>query len=71
MGRDGAKGILKMKEKGAHTIAQDEASCVVFGMPKSAIKLGAIDDILPLNDIPRRLQVLSALFSERPKSRIE
>ena len=52
MGGDGAKGMLAMKQAGAHTIAQDEASCVVFGMPKEAIKLGGVDKILPLEDIP-------------------
>jgi len=52
MGADGAQGILKMKEAGARTIAQDEASCVVFGMPKEAIKLGAIDRVAPLERIP-------------------
>lgn len=51
MGDDGAKGMLEMKEAGAATIAQDEATCVVFGMPKEAIKLGAVDRILPLDDI--------------------
>lgn len=51
MGGDGAKGLLKMKEAGAYTIAQDEASCVVFGMPKEAIKLGAVEVVRPLNDI--------------------
>jgi len=48
MGKDGSKGMLKMKENGASTIAQDEASCVVFGMPKEAIKLNAVDYVLPL-----------------------
>jgi len=51
MGDDGAKGMLEMKDAGAYTIAQDEASCVVFGMPKEAIKLGAIDTVVPLNNI--------------------
>ncbi|MCS6296479.1 MAG: chemotaxis response regulator protein-glutamate methylesterase [Nitrospira sp.] len=51
MGGDGAKGLLRMKEAGAYTIAQDEASCVVFGMPKEAIKLGAADAVRPLGDI--------------------
>lgn len=51
MDDDGAKGILEMKEAGAYTIAQDEASCVVFGMPKEAIRLGAIDVVMPLEDI--------------------
>ena len=48
---DGARGLLEMKEAGAKTIAQDEKSCVVFGMPKEAIKLGAADKILPLDSI--------------------
>lgn len=51
MGDDGAKGLLEMKEAGAFTIAQDEKSCVVFGMPKEAIKLNAAKEILPLNQI--------------------
>lgn len=52
MGDDGARGIYEMKEAGAVTIAQDEKSCVVFGMPREAIKLGAIDKVLPLDGIP-------------------
>lgn len=51
MGGDGAKGMLAMKQAGARTIAQDEATCVVFGMPKEAIKLGGVDRVLPLGDI--------------------
>jgi len=51
MGDDGAKGILEMKEAGAVTIAQDEKSCVVFGMPREAIKLGAIEKVIPLDNI--------------------
>lgn len=51
MGDDGAKGLLEMKEEGAFNIAQDEKSCVVFGMPKEAIKLNAAHEILPLNQI--------------------
>jgi two-component system, chemotaxis family, protein-glutamate methylesterase/glutaminase len=51
MGKDGAQGLLKMKEAGARTIAQDERSCVVFGMPKEAIKLGAVDEVVPLEKI--------------------
>ncbi len=51
MGGDGAVGMLEMHEAGAHTIAQDENSCVVFGMPKEAIKLGAAQKILPLEQI--------------------
>lgn len=48
MGDDGAKGLLEMKEAGAYTFAQDEDSCVVFGMPKEAIKHGAVEMVLPL-----------------------
>ncbi len=51
MGDDGARGLLEMKEAGAKTIAQDEKSCVVFGMPKEAIKINAADKILPLDKI--------------------
>jgi len=52
MGADGAKGLLAMRENGANTIAQDEKTCVVFGMPKEAIKLGAAEEIVSLADIP-------------------
>lgn len=52
MGRDGAEGLLEMKKAGARTIAQDEASCVVFGMPREAIRIGAVDRVLDLNSIP-------------------
>jgi len=52
MGRDGAEGLLEMKNAGAKTISQDEASSVVFGMPKEAIKLGAADRVLSLLGIP-------------------
>ena len=52
MGSDGAAGLLKMKNSGASTIAQDEKSCIVFGMPKEAIKLGAADKIINLSEIP-------------------
>jgi len=51
MGADGAQGLLKMRRAGAHTIAQDEASCVVFGMPREAIELGAAETVLPLRAI--------------------
>ena len=55
MGADGAQGMLRMKEGGAKTIAQDEASCVVFGMPKEAIRLGAVDRVVPLELIPQEI----------------
>lgn len=51
MGDDGAKGLLEMKEAGAQTIAQDEKTCVVYGMPKEAIQLGAAKKVLPLQQI--------------------
>ena len=62
MGDDGARGMLEMKEAGAYNIAQDEGSCVVFGMPKEAIKLGAVDKTVPLDQI-------AALVLERSKAR--
>lgn len=52
MGKDGAEGMLEMKNNGAYTIAQDEKSSIVFGMPKEAIALGGVDDIYPLGEIP-------------------
>jgi two-component system chemotaxis response regulator CheB len=48
MGDDGADGMVELREAGAHTIAQDESTCVVFGMPKEAIERGGVDEILPL-----------------------
>jgi two-component system chemotaxis response regulator CheB len=62
MGADGAQGMLRMKRAGARTIAQDEASCVVFGMPKEAIRLGAVDRVLPL------LQISGAILAEAARS---
>jgi two-component system chemotaxis response regulator CheB len=55
MGDDGARGMLEMKQAGAATIAQDEATCVVFGMPKEAIKLGGVDRVLPLQAVARAI----------------
>lgn len=51
MGDDGARGLKEMHDAGARTLAQDEASCVVFGMPKEAIKLGGVDQVMPLRQI--------------------
>jgi len=53
MGSDGAQGLQEMRKNGARTIAQDEASCVVFGMPKVAIELGAAERVVPLDQIAR------------------
>lgn len=55
MGRDGAQGMLAMAEAGAHTIAQDQDSCTVFGMPRAAIELGAAKSVLPLTQIASHL----------------
>lgn len=55
MGSDGASGMLEMHDAGAYTIAQDEASSVVYGMPKEAVKCGGVDKIIPLGDIPRAI----------------
>lgn len=54
MGKDGVQGMLEMKQAGSFTIAQDEASCVVFGMPKEAIAAGGVREVLPLQNIARR-----------------
>jgi two-component system chemotaxis response regulator CheB len=62
MGADGAKGMLAMRQAGAHTVAQDEKSCVVFGMPKEAIACGAAEKVCPLNQIPR--QIVNFLAAE-------
>ena len=55
MGRDGAEGLLRMRQAGSHTLAQDEASCVVFGMPREAIALGAAHEVVPLQDMSQRV----------------
>ncbi|WP_460900486.1 protein-glutamate methylesterase/protein-glutamine glutaminase [Paraburkholderia jirisanensis] len=65
MGRDGAAGLLDMRQAGAYTLAQDEASCIVFGMPREAIALGAADDISPLSDMSRRVMARLASMGER------
>ena len=65
MGNDGAAGMLDMKKAGAFNLAQDEASCVVFGMPKEAIKAGGVDKILPLSDIPSAILAHLKMISSR------
>ncbi len=62
MGKDGAAGMLEMKQAGAYNLAQDEASCVVFGMPREAIAVGATHEIAPLNELARL--VMSQLASQ-------
>jgi two-component system chemotaxis response regulator CheB len=66
MGADGARGLLAMRSSGAYTLAQNEASCVVFGMPKEAIKLGAADEVVALDDMTH--SILQALQAQ-PKAR--
>jgi two-component system chemotaxis response regulator CheB len=56
MGSDGAAGLLKLREAGSYTIAQDEESCIVFGMPREAIKLGAAERIIPLDRIGAEIE---------------
>jgi two-component system chemotaxis response regulator CheB len=55
MGKDGALGLLAMREAGAWTIGQDQASCVVYGMPREAALVGALEEVAPLHDIPGKL----------------
>ncbi|MBU0593196.1 MAG: chemotaxis response regulator protein-glutamate methylesterase [Gammaproteobacteria bacterium] len=62
MGKDGAAGMLEMKQAGAYNFAQDEASCVVFGMPREAIALGGVDEVLPLQEMaPKVMKHLASL----------
>jgi two-component system response regulator WspF len=58
MGRDGAQGLSGLRQAGHYTIAQDEASSAVFGMPKAAVELGAVDEVLSLDQIGLRLRAL-------------
>jgi two-component system, chemotaxis family, protein-glutamate methylesterase/glutaminase len=60
MGGDGARGLLEMHEAGAATVAQDEATCVVYGMPRVAVSLGAVDTVAALDDIPALIVELAA-----------
>lgn len=64
MGKDGAAGMLEMKQAGAYNFAQDEASCVVFGMPKEAIAMGGVDEVVPLQEMaPKVMKHLASLGS--------
>lgn len=66
MGNDGAQALLSMREAGAVTVAQDEASCVVFGMPREAIECGAAQIVSSLDDIPNHiLQFASGKLRKR------
>ena len=57
MGDDGAVGLLEMRQAGARTVAQDEASCVVYGMPKEAVKRGGVEKMVPLSAIARDIML--------------
>lgn len=61
MGRDGAAGLLEMREAGCRTIGQNEASCVVYGMPKAAFETGAVEDVLPIDRIAEKVLDLCSL----------
>ncbi|SOE49511.1 protein-glutamate methylesterase/protein-glutamine glutaminase [Orrella dioscoreae] len=65
MGKDGANGLLSLKRAGAQTLAQDEASCVVFGMPREAIALGAADEVVPLGNMSERILARLSNLGER------
>jgi two-component system chemotaxis response regulator CheB len=56
MGDDGAAGLLEMRNVGARTLAQDEEGCVVFGMPKEAIKRGGAERVIPLSSVAAEIQ---------------
>jgi len=60
MGDDGARGMKEMHDAGAQTVAEDESTCVVFGMPKEAIKLGGVDKVVPLDRIPQEIVAYGA-----------
>ena len=66
MGKDGAVGMLEMKRAGAYNFAQDEASCVVYGMPKEAVAAGGVDETVPLRDMASR--VLATLSGARVRA---
>ena len=55
LGSDGAKGLKAIKEAGGNTIAEDQSTCIVFGMPKAAIELGCVDEIVPLPQIAQTI----------------
>lgn len=65
MGRDGARGMLRMREAGAYNLAQDEHSCIVFGMPKEAIAAGGAHEVVPLSAMSQRVMARLATFGTR------
>jgi two-component system chemotaxis response regulator CheB len=67
MGSDGARGMLKLKQKGVCTIAQNEATCAVYGMPRAAVEMGAVEHLLPLDQIPNA--ILTGLQAKSEETR--
>ncbi|MGY8525723.1 protein-glutamate methylesterase/protein-glutamine glutaminase [Paracidovorax citrulli] len=65
MGRDGARGMMRMREAGAYNLAQDEQSCIVFGMPKEAIAAGGVHEVVPLQAMSQRVMARLATFGQR------
>lgn len=65
MGKDGAQGMLAMREAGARTFAQDEASCVVFGMPREALLIGAAEEAVPLSDMSEKILKSAGAYGHR------
>lgn len=65
MGKDGARGMLRMRDAGAYNLAQDEHSCIVFGMPKEAIATGGVHEVVPLNQMSQRVMARLATFGAR------
>lgn len=65
MGKDGAQGMLRMREAGAYNLAQDESSCIVFGMPKEAIAAGGVHEIVPLHAMSQRVMARLDTFGTR------
>ena len=68
MGSDGARGLLAMKRARAHTIAQDEKSCVVFGMPDQAIRMGGVNSVVALDNIAEYIVKWTRSGSKKGKS---
>lgn len=68
MGKDGAQGLLAMREAGAHTMAQDETTSIVFGMPREAIAIRAVTEVVPLGDIPAHILRIAAPTTEAATS---
>jgi two-component system chemotaxis response regulator CheB len=66
MGRDGAQGMQQLKAAGAITLAQNEATCVVYCMPRAAVELGVVDRVLPLDHIPHA--IIHALREQAPRT---